>query len=513
MKRSIWQRLERRKRRIERRLARQRKRAAKKTGFHRPVLDTRGLKYELSDRSRGIAYGGVPLILKIAHRVGLVEAIDNRLRLLFLHRPYHESDHVLNFVINAFCEGTCLEDIELRRNDEAFLDAIGAETIPDPTTAGDFCRRFRTEGHIRSLEDAIDEARLNVWKEQPDDFFKKAVIDMDGTFAVTTGACKQGMDISYKKEWGYHPLIVSLANTREVLSIVNRPGSRPSHEGAAAEADRAAALCRKAGFRQIVFRGDTDFSQTAHLDRWNADGITFYFGYDCHPNLAAIANDLPERRWKRLVRPPKYEASGEPRRRPSNVKRQVIRRRDYEHLELLSEEVAVFKYRPVACRKTYRMVVVRKNISKEKGELRLLDEIRYFFYITNDRRATPAEVVFECNDRCDQENLIAQLAGGVKAIAVPVDNLHSNWAYMAMAGLAWTLKAWAALLVPVHPRWKVRHESERQRLLTMEFKTFVNAMIKLPCQIVDQARRTTLRVLNWTPWLSVFFRLCDELRC
>lgn len=507
------QRLERRKRSIERRLARLRRRKAKKTGYHRPVMDTRGLKYELSDRGRGVVYGGVPLLLKIAHRVGLVESIDRHLRLLKIHVPYHESDHVLNFVFNALCEGTCLEDIELRRNDEAFLDALGAETIPDPTTAGDFCRRFRCEAHVRCLLDAIDEARLNVWKEQPDSFFERAVIDMDGTFAITTGECKQGMDISYKKEWGYHPLVVSLANTKEVLSIVNRPGNRPSHEGAAAEADRAAALCRRAGFRQIVFRGDTDFSQTTHLDRWSAQGITFYFGYDCMPNLAALAEDLPESRWKRLVRPSKYEAAGEPRRRPENVKRQVIRRRDYEHLELKSEQVAEFEYRPTACGETYRMVVVRKNISKEKGERRLLDEIRYFFYITNDRNSTPAEVVFECNDRCDQENLIAQLAGGVKAIAAPVDNLLSNWAYMAMTSLAWTLKAWAALLVPVHPRWKESHEADRRALLTMEFKTFVNAMVKLPCQIVEQARRTVLRVLNWTPWLPVFFRLCDELRC
>jgi len=229
-----------RQRTIERRLARRRKRKAKKTGFHRPVMDTCGLKYELSDRSRGIAYGGVPLMLRLAQRVGLAEAIDRRVRLLLVHRPYHESDHVLNFAVNALCEGTCLEDIELRRNDEAFLDALGAETIPDPTTAGDFCRRFRGEGHIRCLLDAIDEARLNVWKEQPAAFFEKAVIDMDGTFAITTGECKEGMDISYKKEWGYHPLVVSLANTKEVLSIVNRPGNRPSHEGAAAEADRAA---------------------------------------------------------------------------------------------------------------------------------------------------------------------------------------------------------------------------------------------------------------------------------
>jgi hypothetical protein len=513
VKRSIHQRLARRKYQIERRLARLRKRDAKKTGFHRPVMDTRGLKYELSDRSRGMAYGGVPLIVKIAHHVGLVEAIDRRVQLLKIHLPYHESDHVLNFAVNALCEGTCLEDMELRRNDDGFLDALGAETIPDPTTAGDFCRRFAGEGQIRHLLDAIDEARLNVWRRQPRSFFDRAVLDFDGTFAITNGECKAGMDISYKGEWGYHPLLVSLASTKELLSLINRSGNRPSHEGAAAEADRAAALCRRAGFRKIVFRGDTDFSQTEHLDRWNSGGITFYFGYDCLKNLVDIAESLEQSAWKRLKRPPKYEAQGPPREKPPRVKRQVIRRREFKHLELKSEDVAEFEYRPVACKTTYRMIVVRKNISEEKGEQVLFPVIRHFFYITNDRESTPAEVVFECNDRCDQENLIAQLAGGVKAIAAPVDNLYSNWAYMVMTSLAWTLKAWAALLVPVHPRWKDRHESERQSLLKMEFKTFVNAMIKLPCQIVAQARQTVLRIMNWTPWLPTFFRLCDELRC
>lgn len=513
MKPSVARRLARRQRAIEKRLARQRKRDARKTGYSRPVIDVGGLKYELSDRVRGTAFGGVPLILKMAHHVGLVESIDRHVRLLKVHLPYHESDHVLNFVVNALCEGTCLEDIELRRNDAAFLDALGAETIPDPTTAGDFCRRFQGEAHVRSLLDAIDEARLNVWKRQPASFFERAVIDMDGTFAITTGECKRGMDISYKGDWGYHPLIVSLANTKEVLSIVNRPGNRPSHEGAAAEADRAAALCRAAGFKKIVFRGDTDFSQTTHLDRWNAAGIMFYFGYDCVPNLAGIANDLAETDWNPLVRPEKCEASGKPRAKPKNVKRQIIRRREFLHLELKSEQVAEFDYRPVACSQAYRMIVVRKNISKEKGEQRLFEEIRYFFYITNDRTSTPAEVVFECNDRCDQENLIAQLAGGVKAIAAPVDNLLSNWAYMVMTSLAWTMKSWAALLTPVHPRWKEKHASERQGLLTMEFGTFVNAMIRLPCQIVSQARRTVMRILNWTPWQSTFFRLCAVLNC
>ena len=95
---------------------------------------------------------------------------------------------------------------------------------------------------------------------------------MDGTLTVTTGECKEGMDISYKGDWGYHPLIVSLANTGEVLSIMNRSGNRPSEEGAADEADSAIALCRQAGFRVIRLRGDTAFSQTEHLDRWHNAG-------------------------------------------------------------------------------------------------------------------------------------------------------------------------------------------------------------------------------------------------
>lgn len=454
---------------------------------------------------------------RLAAETGLVDAINRRLHLLKMHVPYHESDHVLNLAFNALCGGTCLQDIELRRNDECFLDAIGADAIPDPTTAGDFCRRFE-ETDIRTLMDAIDEARLNVWRrrsrDNPDDnFFDEAVIDMDGTFVITTGECKQGMDISYKGTWGYHPLLVTLANTGEVLSIVNRSGNRPSEEGAAAEADRAIALCRRGGFGVVRLRGDTAFSQTEYLDDWDMDNVLFQFGYDAMPNLKNIAENLPKSAWKKLKRPAAYQRQGPTRAHPSRVKREVIRRREFEHLELKSEEVAEFAYQPTACDRKYRMIAVRKNISKEKGELRLFDEVRYFFYITNDRDATTAEIVFGCNDRCDQENLIAQVAGGVRALTAPVDNLVSNWAYMVMTSLAWTLKAWSALWLPVEGRWREQHEAERQSLLRIEFKTFVNAMMRVPCQIVRGGRQVTLRVLHWNPYLRSFFRLARVLRC
>ena len=472
------------------------------------------IHYEIGERDRGIAHGGIGTFHALARRLGLIEAIDQRLVLFKFHLPYHESDHVLNLAYNSLCGGTCLEDIELRRNDEAFLDALGARRIPDPTTAGDFCRRF-DETAIRSLQQAFHDTRLKVWAEQPDAFFDQANIDMDGTLVGTTGSCKQGMDIAYEGTWGYHPLVVSLANTREVLSIVNRPGNRPSQEGAAAEVDRCLELCLRAGFRRVLLRGDSAFSQTEHLDRWNADSrIRFIFGYDNHANLVDIAEKLPCCAWKQLKRPPRYQVATQPRQGRANVKQAVVKQRQFDTLRLHGEEVAEFNYRPTACGQEYRMVVVRKNITKEKGELRLHDEIRYFFYITNDWVSEADDIVFSANDRCDQENLLGQLKGGCRALKAPVDTLESNWAYMVMTALAWDLKAWWALLLPEGVgRHRETYRADKQWVLGLEFKTFVQAFVQLPCQIVRTGRQLLYRLLSWNPYQAIFFRLVAVLRC
>ena len=261
------------KRRIERRLEK-----SVLGDCSRPMLTASNIHYELGGRSRGMSYGGIGAMHLLACKLGLVDTINRRLVLLKIHQPYFESDHVLNFAYNALCDGTFLDDIELRRNDEVFLDALGARRIPDPTTAGDFCRRFAPY-HVNLLQDIFDETRLRVWRQQPPEFFEEARVDFDGHLVETTGECKGGMSLAYDGTWGYHPLVVSLANTGEVLRLVNRSGSRPSHQGAAEEADRAIAFLRRAGFRRVLLRGDTDFSQTEHLDRWDANRrVRFIFG-------------------------------------------------------------------------------------------------------------------------------------------------------------------------------------------------------------------------------------------
>ena len=341
------------------------------------MLSARNIHYEVARRARGLACGGIGAMHLLARRTGLIEALDRRLHLLKRHVPYHESDHVLNIAYNILVGGMCLQDIELQRNHEAYLDALGAQRIPDPTTEGDFCRRF-TAADIETLMDTINQVRPGVWKRQPAAFFERAVIDADGTLAPTTGECKEGMDISYKGQWGYHPLVVSLANTGEPLYLVNRSGNRPSSEDAAVRIDQSIALCRKAGFREILLRGDTDFTQTGELDRWDAEGVGFLFGIDAMPNLVKIADDLPQKAWKRLIRPAKYDVKTQPRARPENVKERIVKEREFENIRLFSEMVAQFEYRPTACRKSYRVVALCKNLTVEKGEQMLFDDLRYF---------------------------------------------------------------------------------------------------------------------------------------
>jgi hypothetical protein len=459
------------------------------------------IHYEIAERTRAIGSGGIGAMHKLACKLKLDREINKNLVLLQRHVPYWESDHVLNIAYNILNGGTCLEDIELLRNDETYMNALEADRIPDPTTAGDFLRRF-DETWIFALQETFNETRAKVWALQGSSFRKEAVIDVDGTIAATTGECKEGMDISYKGIWGYAPLIVTLANTNEVLYLVNRPGSRPSSDGAAEWMDLAIARTTPV-FKKVWLRGDTDFSLTHNFDRWD-EKIGFVFGYDAKENLVNIADSLPENRWKMLERPVRYEVKTEPRQRPENVKDQVVKEREYKNIRLQSEQVAELDYSPFHCRKTYRMVVVRKNLTVEKGESRLFDDIRYFFYITNEREMLPQDIVLFANDRCNQENVIGQLKSGVNALRMLSDGLVSNWAYMVIAALAWNLKAWYGLVAP--------EPAVRRDILKMEFKRFLASFIQIPCQIVATGRRLVFRILTYSRHLKTFLDIFDRIR-
>ena len=466
-----------------------------------PMFKPVNIQYEVSARQRAIGFGGIGAIHTLVGQLGLPEVLDDQLHLLKFHLPYHESDHVLNMAYNVMTGGTCLEDIERLRQDETYTKALGAERIPDPTTAGDFLRRFDEEG-LDQLQEAINQVRRRVWDRQGHSFRQKAIVDFDGTIAATTGECKQGMDISYDGQWGYAPLAATLAGTKEVLYLVNRPGNQPSNSGAGPWMDKTLDLVAS-HFEEVWLRGDTDFSLTKYFDGWD-QRAWFVFGYDAKPNLVAQAEALPKSSWRPLDRPDRYPIKTQPRQKPENVKERIVREREYENIRLQSEQVTEFEYQPTHCQKSYRMVVVRKNLSIEKGEKRLFDEIRYFFYITNNPILSAQEVVFFANDRGDQENIISQLKSGLGALCLPSNDLRSNWAYMICAALAWNLKAWYGLMVP--------DKAAGWQIVKMEFKRFLRSFILIPCQIITGGRRLTFRILTYTDQLRTFLKTYEAIR-
>lgn len=451
---------------------------------------------------------------QLVRQLDVAHSINRRCPILRFHLPYSEADHGLNIAFNLLAGGQCLEHLELRRNDEAYLNALGAQRIPDPTTAGDFCRRF-SKLDVFMLQEAFHESRLKVWQQQPDSFFDQAVIEADGTLVETCGEKKAGSGLNYKGQWGYHPLVVTLANTREVLYLANRSGNRPSHENAAVYFDRSIKLCRDAGFRRVLLRGDTDFSQTTQLDRWHADGVEFVFGMDAMPNLVGLAGNLPDSAWQELKREPKTRPkTSQTRTKRANSKEQFVIDKEYKNKRLEQEFVAEFDYQPTACGREYRMVVLKKQVSVSQGQLKLFDESPHFFYITNlPKKTSPARaIVKHSNDRCDQENIIAQLKA-MGALSAPLHDLVSNEAYMVMATLAWNLKSWLGLSITetCPPVAKQQRRADKQRLIGMDFRTFCQSLIQIPAQILSSGRRLIYRLLTWTPAVQTLFRVYDSV--
>ena len=454
-----------------------------------PLLGDVPIHYELSDRTRVIPMGGIGAMHTLVTKLHLPEFLNGHVSVLKRHLPYWESDHILSQCYNILTGGKPLQDINRLRLDEVYLDALGVERLPAPSTGGDFLRRFETEDLI-DLQEAINQARQLVWQRMAAEQRQLAIIDMDGTIVPTDGECKQGTDYcSYKQQWGYGPLLLSLAQTGEVLYVVNRPASVPSHQGAAAWVKRALPHVRSA-FETVWLRGDSDFSLTKEFDGWDEDGVMFIFGYDAYANLIEQAEALPFQAWKTLKRPPKYEVKTKPRTKPDHVKQEIVEQRGFERIETVHEEVASFPYQPTSCKKTYRMIVLRKHLEITQGGEWIRDEIRYFFYITNDWMAPDIELLLFYDERGGQEHLIGKLKSSVPVFHAPTNTLEANGAYMIIAALAWNLKIWYGLLLD--------EPQLQQQIQRMGFKQFLERFIHIPCQILHTGHQLIYRIVQFT---------------
>ena len=456
----------------------------------RPVFAATDVEYDISGKVSAIHCGGIGVVRQMVNALDLPRIINERLELLKRHKPYYESDHVLNMAYNIICGGRNLEDLELLRNNEAYLDAVGAMRIPDPTTAGDFLRRF-TEQDVHEFMDCVNDINVKVWKSAlPKSARSVGIIDVDGKIQETYGECKEGMDMSYKGVWGFSTLALTEATSGVHLFVANRPGNKLSQDNAAFWMDKGIATVRRA-FKRVIMRGDNAFSLTGEFDGWDKRGVDFIFGYDAHKNLVKMADLLPKNAWEDI-------------KRPARVKKAMVKKREYRNIMLKREWVGEFSYQPVKCKKAYRVLALRKLIEESKGQQLLFERYRYFFYITNIDDMGSHDLLRLIQKRCNHENKIEQLDNGIHALKMPAAEFMANWAYMAIVTLAWNIKAWLGLMLPDA---KMRHD-----IIACEFKSFQNRLINIPCQVLKTGRRFVLRFLNYNPWVEIIFTMVAGLK-
>jgi len=460
-----------------------------------PMFSATNIGYEISDRISAVHCGGIGAVDQLIKTLKVPELINSNIHLLQKHKPYFESDHILNIAYNIISGGRCLEDIELLRNNVAYMDALGAERIPDPTTAGDFLRRF-DESDVRKLMDIFNMVNRNVWSTSLDQkSLQSGIIDVDGTIQGSYGEKKEGIDMSYKGIWGFSPLILTEATTGTHLYVVNRSGNSKSSDGAAEWIDRAIEEVGNS-FERVYLRGDSDFSLTGEFDKWSEKGVSFVFGYSNWANLVNKADLLDEKAWKSLSKN-KRSIKTKRRKKKKNVKREAVIRRNYKDFREKELYVAEFTYQPVKCRKKYRIVVLKKIIDVTEGQQLLFEDCRYFFYITNIWDMSPKQIVKFINGRCNHENKIEQLDNGIHALKMPASEFLANWAYMTICILAWNIKSWLGLLMPDKKRGET--------IIRCEFKRFQNMIINIPCQIIKTGRQIVYRFLNYNSWIKYLY--------
>jgi hypothetical protein len=446
--------------------------------FRHPKLEV-GL-----ESSETTALGGLALAARLATRLRMPQSIDGHLSLLRSRRPFHESDHVLTHVYNLFAGGTALEDIADLQHSEPVRRLLGASRIPDPTTAGDFLRRF-DEPAIRALDRAIDEIQELAWRRR--DGVKKrelGVVDLDSHLHHVYGHQKEGADFTREGGFGFHPLVISLAETQECLRLVNRAGNVACSEGAASEISRLVPMLRRR-FKSVLVRGDSAFACQDIFDVCDQNGLSFAMVSGTQQNFAALADALAERSWNPF-RAGEMAMSSErqTRRRGRDLRRKRARERGKRDLRLEKQWIAEIPYTPARSECSYRLIIRRQRIEESRqGEL--FELWRYRYVLSNlPHSVSTEEVVRQTYRRCDQENVIEQLQSGVAAMRMPTAGFQANWAYLVCARLAHNLKSWLAML------------ALPSEVMRWEWKRFRKAFVYVAARIVRSARQNLLRLAD-----------------
>jgi hypothetical protein len=424
-------------------------RSASEQGKRQGRIRHRKMHASVVDFGDVTAYGGLGLMHHLLHRTRARAHLEEAVEVLRVHRGYDESDHLLHLTSAIYAGATCIDDLSVFKDDEAYKRLLGVRSVPDPSTMGDFMRRFG-RSDMNDYKTAVWQMQEQVWSKLRKGQRKRATLDLDAKICPVYGRKKRGADYDYKRTFSYHPEMLSIAETGEWLDAVNRPGNEKS-------GDRAAYLLRRnlprvtPHFGKVCVRGDSKYGRCDVVQVCHRHGVGFAVGWQSCAALQTMAEELPAHAWTALERdrPSAYSTGCKRRKRRRNVRRMKARKRGYKDKKLKREAVAEFPYTPVSLRgkveRPYRMIVIRKQVEVAE-KTALFDVFEYRFILTDLRRKSHSEIVHFAYGRCNQENLIEQAKNGVSAFRMPTGDLLPNEVWMFTAMLAHNLKSWLSLL-------------------------------------------------------------------
>ena len=440
----------------------------------------------------------------LVSKLDIASTIDSGVSVLKRHRPYFESDHVLNFVYNFLTGGEVINDIERLQEAEGLLRILGTERIPDPTTAGDFLVRFR-EKDIADFQKSLDVMQDRAFSLLEKKRKKTATIEQDSSIHQVYGEKKEGADYAYDNTYSYVAQYVTLAETGDVLHQDLREGSCYSTEGLSKILPGVFGRVKK-HFKHLRYRADSASYSNEIVKACEQSSVEFYISAKQTGKLMRAVQSIGEGEWKRFcsmnLKPATTKPAVKKRKKRKNYKLSVQNRRKPHRQRRGKIEIASFLYQPVGWDKPYRFVVKRTEVIDEHGQQYLEEGLCKYIYhivVTSNTQASDTRAMHIAQGRSNQENLIKDFKYGLGLSHVPTGFFLANRTYFKIAALAWNIKTWMLNLLCIGDGSVLR------------FKRFLYLWIHHACIVSKTGQDTVVLRMDRGEYYSRYSKAIDAI--
>ena len=455
-------------------------------------------------RSPLVSYAGIAAARDLIKKLDIASTIDSTVSVLKRHRPYFESDHILNFAYNFLTGGETINDIERLQESQGFLRMLGTESIPDPTTAGDFLVRFQ-EKDIDDFQGSLDTMQDSAFSLLDSKRKERATIEQDSSIHEVYGEKKEGADYAYENTYSYLAQYVTLAETGDVLHQDLREGNCYATQGLSKILPGIIDRVSK-HFKHIRYRADSASYDKDIVKSCEQRGVEFYISAKQTRKLVRAVQTIEEREWK-CFRSMKLSSSTtkppvKKRKKRKNHKRAVKDRRKPHRQRRGKIQIASFRYQPQGWDKPYRFIAKRTQVVDEYGQQYLEEGLCKYIYhiiVTNDTAASDTRAMHIAQGRSNQENLIKDFKYGLGLSHVPTGFFLANKIYFKIAALAWNIKTWMLNLLSIGDGAVLR------------FKRFLYLWINHACIVSKTSRNTVVISMDSGEYYSKFSQVIETI--